>query len=299
MIDPTFEFDRATAVVPTGADATFAVTIDPGFTVGPKPNGGYLVALAVRAMGAALAASGSEHRDALVATAHFVRAPDPGPATVTVDVLRSGRSASQVRATIEQDGTRCVDVVATLGVLPTLDAAGLRGSDDGWPPPATWSARKPFAVAPIEECIAMVANPPGAAFTVAIMDRSDLRLDPACLGWALGKPQGRADLKGWISLADGRPSDPLALLFFLDALMPATFDISRSGWVPTLSLTTYLRAVPAPGPLRVRQAALTIADGRVDEVCELWDSADRLVGHATQLAAIRFDDEAALVAFPD
>ncbi len=60
--------------------------------------------------------------------------------------------------------------------------------------------------------------------------------------------------------------------------------------MPTLSLTAYVRARPAPGPLRIRQTAHSIDDHRVDEACEIWDSTDRLVGQATQLAAIRIPE---------
>lgn len=281
------EFDRATAVRRLD-DGTFALEVDAGFTVGPKPNGGYLLAAAVRAAGDALAAEGSAHRDALAATAHYLWAPDPGPATIEVEVLRVGRGASQARATISQGDRRCVDLTFTMGTLPD-------GPDA---PPATWSALAPFDVAPIEDCFRVPADPPGGKFKVSIMDRSDLRLDPDTMQWAFGPASGRGELRGWISFADGRPTDPLGLLFFLDALPPATFDIARSGWVPTLSLTTYLWARPAPGPLRIRQRVQQVAAGRVDEVCELWDADDRLVGQATQLAAIRFDDDAAVVPYP-
>lgn len=125
---------------------------------------------------------------------------------------------------------------------------------------------------------------------MSIMDRADVRLDPAVMGFATGSPSGRAELRGWISLADGRPADPLAMLFFLDSLPPATFELARTGWVPTLSLTAYVRAWPAPGPLRVRQYAQSVDQDRIDEVCELWDATGRLVGQATQLAAIRIPD---------
>ena len=47
------------------------------------------------------------------------------------------------------------------------------------------------------------------------------------------------------------------------------------------------------------QRAQLVADGRVDEVCELWDAGGRLVGQATQLAAIRFLDDEAVVPHPD
>lgn len=285
----THEFDVATAVRPSETANTFDIDVDAGFTVGPKPNGGYLLAIAGRAAAESLRATGSTHQHVLAATATYIGAPDPGPATVAAEILRAGRSASQVRAVLSQAGRPCVDATLTLGTLPTVE-------DDASNP--TWSSVVPFEVAPRNECMRLPASPPGGQFTVAIMDRSDVRLDPSTLGWAVGQPTGRGELKGWISFADDRPIDPLALLFFLDALPPATFDISRSGWVPTLALTTYLRAVPAPGPLRVRMYAQQIGAGRVDEVCELWDSADRLVGHATQLAAIRFDEGTDLPPFP-
>lgn len=280
------EFDIATAVRPGTIEGTYEFDVDEGFTVGPKPNGGYLLAVVARATGLALEQAGSAHRDVLAATAHYLWAPDPGPASIEVETLRTGRGASQARATITQGGRRCVDVTLTVGTL----------RPDAGPP--TWSSVTPFEVAPIDQCFRVPADPPGGKFKVSIMERSDLRLDPTVLGFASGKPSGRGELKGWISFADGRPIDPLALLFFLDALPPATFDIARSGWVPTLSFTTYLRAAPAPGPLRVRMWAQQVADGRVDEVCELWDSAGTLVGQATQLAAIRFDDDDAVTAFP-
>lgn len=282
-----YEFDTATRVVrrDTGAvrnDArgkfdttTFDMEIDLGWTVGGKPNGGYLLAAIARAAGESLSVIGSPHRDPLAATAHYLRAPDPGPCEVVCEVLRAGRGASQVRAVLRQDGLACVDATFTMGTLP-VD-----------PPPPFWTTRELFDVAPIDECVRVPAVREGSPFDVPIMDRTDLRLDPAVLGFAVGAPSGEANLRGWISLADDRPADPLALLFFLDAFPPATFELIPSGWVPTLSLTAYVRAVPAPGPLRVRQIAHAIDDGRVDETCEVWDSTGRLVGQATQLAGIR------------
>lgn len=269
------EFDDATAVRDRGDGRVFDVVIDPGWTVGPKPNGGYLLALLARAAGAGAVVAGSTHRDPLAATAHFLSAPDPGPAEVHVAPLRIGRGASQMRASLEQGGHVAVEATFTLGTLPEH------------PPAPWWSARELFDVAPIESCIPIPAHREGAPFEVPIMDRSDLRLDPAVLGFASGRPSGEANLRGWISFADGRAVDALALLFFLDALPPATFELVLSGWVPTLSLTAYVRARPAPGPLRIRQVAHAIDDGRVDETCEIWDATGRLVGQATQLAAIR------------
>lgn len=291
---PEFEFDRAIAVRRAAeagggpGSTTWAFDVDPGFTVGPKPNGGYLLAVAARAAGEALALDGSAHRDPLAATAHYLRAPDPGPATVVTEVLRTGRSASQVRATMHQDGQPCVDVVLTVGTLAEPEATE----------PERWSRVPPVALPPLDECFRLPASREGSPFVVPIMDRVDLLADPACLGFALGQPSGAGELRGWLQFADGRPIDPLALLVFLDVFPPASFDIARSGWVPTLSLTAYLRARPAPGPLRAVQRVQVLADDRLDEVCELWDATGRLVGQATQLAAIRIDEGVEIVPPP-
>jgi hypothetical protein len=269
-----YEFDAATAVEPLG-EGVFAGTVDAGWTVGDKPNGGYLLGLIARACGEALAVVDGGHADPLAATAHYLRAPDIGPVEVRTVVLRTGRGASQVRAELWQEGRVWVDATFTLGTLATD------------PPAPYWTARELIDVAPYEHCTRLAAARKGSPFVVPIMDRTDLRLDPAVLGFARGEPSGDANIRGWISFADGRPADPLGLLFFCDALPPATFELVQSGWVPTLSLTVYVRARPAAGPLRVSQSAHSIDDGRVDETCEVWDSSGRLVAQATQLAGIR------------
>lgn len=274
----TYEFDQATAVRPGPTTDTYEMDVDAGWTVGPKPNGGYLLAAAARAGAAALADAGSVHADPTSSTAHYLSAPDPGPAEIRTQVLRTGRTASQVRATIVQDGKACVDATFTMGTLTT-------DPDGPW-----WSNRVPFDLPPIDECVKVPASRGAGEMVVSIMDRSDLRLDPAVIGFATDQPSGRAELRGWISFADRRPIDPLGLLFIVDAFPPATFELARTGWVPTISLTAYVRAVPAPGPLRVRQAAQVVDGGRFDEICEVWDSRDRLVAQATQLAAIRIPE---------
>lgn len=270
-----WELEQATTLEAVGDGIHFHGVIDPGWTVGDKPNGGYLLVMMSRACGLALEHAGSGHRDPLAATAHYLRAPEIGSVTITCAVLRAGRGASQVHATLSQADVPCVDATFTLGSLPEN------------PEPPFWTVRELLDVAPYEQCHRIPAMRDGSPFVVPIMDRSDLRLDPAVLGFALGKPSGEANLRGWISFADGRPADPLGLLFFCDALPPATFELVPTGWVPTLSLSVYVRAQPVSGPLRICQRAHAIDDGRVDETCEVWDASGRLVAQATQLAGIR------------
>jgi hypothetical protein len=121
-----------------------------------------------------------------------------------------------------------------------------------------------------------------------IMERVEMVMDPDTTGFATGQPSGQGELRAWLRFADGREPDPLALLYAVDALPPATFDLAEAnGWVPTLTLTAYVRALPAPGPLVVRQRAGLVEGGLVDEVCDVWDSRGRVVAQATQLAGVR------------
>ena len=86
--------------------------------------------------------------------------------------------------------------------------------------------------------------------------------------------------------------DTVGLLYASDVMPPATFGVVKTGWVPTLAITVYNRAVPAPGPLRLRFRVNVIHDGFADEICEAWDSEDRLVMQSTQLTAIRIPPDA-------
>ena len=277
--DVTAEFDRATAVSLRHADddgrAVHDVAIDPGWTIGDKPNGGYLLAAIARAAAAATAAvEGPAHPHALSATAAYIGPPTLGPAEVHSEVLRRGRGMSQVRARLVQEGATRVEATFTLGRLAP-DAEPWWGGEAVPELPDTSAERRTPAAGP-------------GGMHLPIMDRVDIRLDPATAGFAAGQPAGRGELRARLRFADDRAPDPLALLYAVDALPPATFDLAgTTGWVPTLSLTAYVRALPAPGPLVVRQRARLVEARTVDEVCDVWDSRGRLVAQATQLAGIR------------
>ncbi len=279
----TAAFDLATAVgaagqpAGDGAHTVHPITVDAGWTIGGKPNGGYLLATMARAARASVAAvEGPDHPHPVTGTAHYLTSPDPGPAEVHVEVLRRGRRMSQARARLVRDGAACVEATFTLG---RHDAAA-----EPW-----WTDIAVPDLPPFDDCARLPGVGPGG-FSLPIMEQVDLRLDPAVTGFSRGEPAGHGELRGWLAFVDGRAPDPVSLLFALDVLPPATFDLASTGWVPTLELTTYVRALPAPGPLRVQQRARLVEADLVDEVCYVWDSRGRLVAQATQLAGIRVGD---------
>jgi hypothetical protein len=262
-------FDEATAV--SGEAGTYKVTLDPQWTVSGKPNGGYLLAVLARA--AIADDPDGTHPHPLSASAVYLKPPDTGPAVVLVDVLRRGRTASQLRARLVQDDVPRMEALFTLGLL-----------SDGARP--AWVDAAPPELTPRDECPVSPVEPPGAGVRVEMLTAVDLRVDPVSMY------RGSGDLRGWLSFADGSRFDPVSLLYVADSMPPATFTLGSVGWVPTLELTVYVRAVPAPGPVRIRQRARLLGGDLVDQVCEVWDASDRVVAQATQLAAVRMPSPA-------
>lgn len=260
-------FSAVTALTPTG-ERSFDGDVHPDWTIAGKPNGGYLLAI----MGRAAVIDGP-HPHVIAASATYLRPPDPGPVQIVADVLRAGRSASQLRVRMLQDDATCVDALLTTSELhPDTEPY--------------WSGVTLPDVADPDECLRVPSTSP-TGLPVPIMDQVDLRLDPADAGFARGAPSGRGQLSGWLELPGDEAFDPVSLLYAVDAFPPATFEVAPSGWVPTLQLSAYVRALPVPGRVRVLHRAQLIDAQKVDEVCSVWDARGRLVAQSTQLAGIR------------
>jgi acyl-coenzyme A thioesterase PaaI-like protein len=272
-------FDAATAVRETEREGVFEANVHERWTVGDKPNGGYLLALLGRAARVTGRGADGPPWEALSSAITYLRPPALGPAAVTTTLLRRGRSAAQVRAVLSQHGADVVEATYVLGELPER-------------PAVRYDATPPLHVPEPEDCVRLPPQIPGGV-QVGVMEVTELRLDPATLPFAETTPTRgtRAELRGWSRFTDGREPDPLALLYFNDAIPPATFMIGSTGWVPTLQMSAYVRARPAPGWLGIRMTANLVAAGMVDESCVLWDSAGQVVAQATQLARLRFPDD--------
>jgi acyl-coenzyme A thioesterase PaaI-like protein len=260
-------FSAVTALAAAGS-GRFDADVHPDWTINNKPNGGYLLAILGRA-----AVTAGPHPHVIAAGATYLRPPDPGQVQVAAEVLRAGRSASQLRVRMLQDDATCVEALITTSELHA----------DTEP---YWSGLAVPAVADPEQCLRVPSTSP-TGLPVPIMDQIDLRIDPADTGFARGEPSGRGELKGWLGLPGDEAFDPISLLYAVDAFPPATFEVAASGWVPTLQLSAYVRALPAPGPVRIVHKAQLIDAQKVDEVCSVWDARGRLVAQGTQLAGIR------------
>lgn len=276
------EFDREIAV--TGrADqpGAYDAELGQGWRIGGGVNGGLLLALAGHALRRELGPESADgipgHPDPLAISAYYLSPGVPGPTELRTQVVRRGRGVSTGQVSVLQrdgEGTGLAErvrVLATYGDLASLDAD------------ASTSAVPPELPEP-DACVSAAQAPPQFLKHASLLDRLDLRLDPATTGWAVGKPSGNGVIRGWLRLADGREPDPLMLLLAVDALPPVAFELGLPGWTPTLELTAHVRCRPAPGWLRVNLTSRTLSGGYLEEDAEVWDSAGRLVALSRQLA---------------
>ncbi len=276
------ELDDALRVTWDGGPATASRTVavgrahlGEGWSIGHAVNGGVLMALACGAIGEGLAAEG--HPDPITWSAYFLAAAPPGPMEVHAEVLRAGRTVSTAQARVVaggEDGPReRVRLLGSFGDVTRTEPVHRSPTPPEMPPP--------------DECLPATrdSSPVGAA--IVLLDRLDVRVDPATAGFAVGRPSRRGVIRAWLRMRDGREPDVAMLPFAVDALMPVAFDLGVPGWAPTLELTGQVLGRPAPGWLRAELTTDTVVGDLLVEDAAVWDSTGRLVARSRQLAGVR------------
>lgn len=258
------KFDEATQAIRID-DTTYDVCLDDGYSIGGRLNGGYLLAVILRA-----SVDASPHAHPVSTSAQFLRSPLPGPARVRLEQLKSGRTATMTRATLIQDDTSFIETLVTTATL-----------GDATP---TFQAEPRPCMPPIEECVRL--PDPDPALNMTFGTQLDLLFDPLTVGWLAGNPSGRPESRAHFRMAEPQDPDPHVLALAVDALPPVVFSAGARGWAPTVELTWHLRALPAPGWLTLLGTGRLVNDGWFDEDVEVWDSTGRLVAQSRQLARV-------------
>jgi acyl-CoA thioesterase len=261
-------FDADTALEDTGP-GRWRASVPEHWFVGRGPNGGFLAAVAARAVEAA---AGRPLRSLAL---HFAAAPAAGPIDVAVSLEREGRTYTVASIRLEQDGAPAALALATLGELP----------DAG----AEWDAAPAPAATPLAETEPI---PPEQANVPAFMRNYDMR-------WAdLKSPgsdgSGAPGSGGWIRTREPRLLDAPVVAAMTDAWAPAAFvALGRFVAAPTLDLTIHVRRPLPPAGMDAGDYVLCrftsrLAVGGVwEEDGELWTPDGRLIAQSRQLALAR------------
>jgi acyl-CoA thioesterase len=258
-------FARASAMRRTGPGA-WAGEVAPGWDIVGNANGGYLLAMAGRAM-----LGETERPDPVTVTAHYLAPGKPGPVRAEVDVVRAGKRFSTARALLVAEDRPVLAVLGSFSDLAQLDGPTHM---DGGPPD----------LPPVEAC---VRAEPGDPLPPPFADKVDLRMDPADAGFYEGRPSGRLRMGGWLRLPDGEPMDTLGLLLAADSFPPTIFNGDLPvAWTPTLELTVHVRRRPAPGWLRCITTTRFVSNGFLEVDGEIWDASDHLVVQSRQVALV-------------
>ena len=273
---PPLPFRTATAVArldagtddngAVGENAVWSGAIAPGWDIAANANGGYLLAIAARALSAAL-----DRPDPVTISAHYLSPGRPGRVTIRTQVIKQGRSLGSGTAVLLSDGRPVLSCIGTFGELTaTAEPQGMDHAPPAMPDP--------------DDCLPVVAT---GTFPPPFMGKVELRLHPEDGQFLQGDHSGQALMRGWFRLRDNEPADTIALLCAVDAFPPTAFNAGLPmAWTPTIELTVHVRARPEAGWLRCTFATHFVTGGFLEEDGEIWDPAGRLVAQSRQLALV-------------
>ena len=128
-------FATATAVQPAAA-GEWAASIHPGWDIAGNANGGYLLAVAARAL-----ADATGHPDPVTVTAHYLSPGRPGSVRIAAQVLKEGRRFATGTATMFAGARPLLAVLGTFEIChrPRVPSS-LRARPLSCPRPSSASA---------------------------------------------------------------------------------------------------------------------------------------------------------------
>lgn len=253
-------FARSTSVTPL-EPGSFAANLGQEWTIGPVPNGGYVMSTMLRAV-----AELTDHADPLTATAHFLSPTAIGEVVIATETIKAGRSVSTFEASLTQGGRERVRMLATFGSL-----AGREGPDGRFLEPPELSG--PL----VSDRSSLMGSFP-TNFNFAIPEHM--------AGGLTGNPSGTMEMAGTIAFVDGGDFDLISLATVADGFPPTAFNLGHVAWTPTLELTVHFWNHPASGPLTASLSAGALVGGFHDESGDIWDSTGTLVARSRQLALV-------------
>jgi hypothetical protein len=257
-------FERDVSLTQQG-DGKFQTNISGNWSINGSPNGGYLMALLLKAM----TQCGQIHGVPII-TANFIARSEVGAADVLVESISQSNRFARFEARLIQQGKERIRAFGTL-MKETIEQVE---THYGEPEPV---------VADLKECVLIPTLP-----SYTLYDNLEVRLDPTTARWMNGDLTGNSEIKGWIRFKKHRQLDALAAILFADSFPPAVS--SRHGivaWMPTIEFSVGVRTKPIGEWLRCVFKTTSIHNGMLEEDGYIWDTAGSLIAVSRQHAWLR------------
>lgn len=231
------------------------------WNIGTGINGGYLASFVLSGLRAACPSP-----DPLTMTVHYTQRPVPGPAVITTELVRVGRTHATVAARLEQDSVAVAAALATFG---------------HWRAPTPIDFQPPMPDTPNPDLCEELDQP--SAPDMSLLHRFRYRVASTEEHVLTRSAPGPARSGGWIRLVD-RDLDALAVPLVMDSWPPAIFATFLGGGAPTIELTVHWRGRPDATWHLARFTSSVLAGGYVEEDGVLWGEDGRIVAQSRQLA---------------
>ena len=248
------------------------------------PSGGVLMTVGLRAIREAI---GDPSFSPISATTTFCQPVPAGIIDIDVEVLRRGKAAAQLRASLRAAGADgvCLEVIATLGrerPEPAIDFL-----DAVFPP-----VPPPPDAAPIDEAQEI----DGVLKRYRFHENIDIRLAEGHIWWKPGWEAGPARMARWVryKVPQRLPNgllDPLVIPPIAD-MMPAALrqKLGPEGpkyYAPSFDLTVHFLDPTYSEWLLTRNYARRARAGYATAETEVWSEDKKLVAYATQTMMLR------------
>ena len=258
-------YDQDIAISDQGTQK-YAAAISSNWSINGVPDGGYLMAILADAM-----QRQSEREATPVITANYLARCEPGDALVSVEKIGQSKQFDRFQASLHQNDVEKIRAIDTFASA-SLECPVERYESDA------------LALPPPDGCVKI---PPLPNYT--LFDQMDIRLDPACTGWATtGELTDKSEIKGWIRFKDDRRFDMAGILLAADSFPPAVLTTQGLvAWVPTIELSINIRNLPVGRWLKGIFRTRYITCGLLEEDGELWDDENQLVAISRQIAQYR------------
>ncbi|HUR06161.1 MAG TPA: acyl-CoA thioesterase domain-containing protein, partial [Nonomuraea sp.] len=155
------KFDEATQAIRVD-ETTYDVCLDPGYAIGGPLNGGYLLAVILRAV-----VDASPFQHPVSTSAQFLKSPVYGPARVRIEQLKAGRTAAFTRATLVQDGVAQIESLITTATLGDVEP--------------TYADKSGYVMPQPEDCAKLPDPRPESNMTFNA--QMEMLFDPPTIGW--------------------------------------------------------------------------------------------------------------------